>query len=584
MIYKHISYLSKILFLLGSFKKEIPRIFVLFFIACLLDIAGIAIVVKIFSVFTSSDVNEILLLKYFNQFFEEINFQDIIILMSVVLVILYFFRFLMALFINFVILDFCGRVSSELRYKLFKSYISMPLLKFISKDSGEYLDTMHRRVAQFAQTTLFSLLRTISDLIIISSLLIFMSISFPEGILIITFIGGILLTSYLLILGPLVNNIGKLCNRYAANLMQLFKEALTGKKEIFVLNKEDEFANEIEKRAVDFAKANRNSLFLTMSPKYVIEFLLVFTLIFMFSIIFLFPNKQSYLIPFFSGLSVAAIRIVPSSYQLITSLLNLQFTRPSVEDLVREIKFLASIVTKSKKVKHITCSDFKTLEIKNLSFRYEKQNKNVLNNINLLIKKNSMITIIGESGSGKSTLFDIMIGLIKPKIGKLLVNGKPLEKFGINWTHKIAYCPQKPFIFKDLLHKNVSLDFKDVRKNKLHSEDLKIQNALNNAQLKLMIDKEITDGGTNISGGQMQRVGLARMFHSDREVLFLDEPTSALDKKNEEKVFMQLKKISQNKTIIIASHSEIALKLSDEVYSISNGYVIKTKSIMNEIS
>lgn len=581
-------YFNKVLVLLENFKKELPKIITFFFLSSMLDVLGIAAVLKAFSFFTTSDPTELPLGLFFGQFLKDLDTGILLIVVTIILLLLYSVKFLVALLIEYTILDFCARVSVDLRHKLFKSYMRIPFLEFYSRDGGEYLDTMHRRVAQFSQTTLFSLLRIIADSITIIAILLIIGVSFPEGTSILAFVGLVLLATYFLIVGPFAKHFGQLSNKYSANLIQFFKDGLTGKREIVLYGKENDFASEIRKLAIDFARANRNSLFLTKSSKFVIEFVLVVGLVGGFALISFFPANQSYLIPFFSVLSFAAIRVIPAGYQLSTGLLNLQYTRPSVDDLFDEFRYLKNSINTHKDSKSKTFVDFRNLELKSVSFSYCKENESVLRDINLFIKKGSIITIIGESGSGKSTLLNLILGLIRPDSGEIKVNGLSLQDVSARWQGKIAFCPQQPFIFKETLFRNISLDFNVNSKDGLTTPtNDRLKDALNRARLDRTslgsiknIQKVIFDGGSNISGGQRQRVGLTRSFYSDREIIVFDEPTSALDIETEKEIFAQLKELSSEKTIILSSHSEFALGISDEVYSISNGTLSKIHKIL----
>jgi ABC-type transport system involved in cytochrome bd biosynthesis fused ATPase/permease subunit len=405
------------------------------------------------------------------------------------------------------------------------------------------------------------------------------------GTLILTSIGFVLVVVYFFLFGSNVNRLGKMTNKYSANLIQSLKEGLSGKKEVFVYGKTSQFSDEIKKSATLFAKFNRDAIFITTSPKIMVEFLIVVGLIVATIVIVQFPEQQYYTLPFFSALSVAGLRIIPGTYVLMSGLLNLQHTRPSVENLVEEIKQLDISNKETRQHNLVSLGRFETLELKSVGFSYEGQSKSTLNEIDLMIKKRSLITIMGASGSGKSTLLDVILGLIKPSQGAVLVNGTPIEKIGANWTKTIAFCPQQPLIFKKSLVQNISLDFNETEKNSSFLfKDERFQSAVKNAGLDHATlerlrnnGNKIADGGSNISGGQLQRIGLARSLYSGRELLVLDEPTSALDLMTEKTVFERLKFLTQEKTIIIASHSQLAHDLSEQVYLLSDGRLKRIK-------
>ncbi|QBQ08066.1 ABC transporter ATP-binding protein [Spiroplasma gladiatoris] len=195
--------------------------------------------------------------------------------------------------------------------------------------------------------------------------------------------------------------------------------------------------------------------------------------------------------------------------------------------------------------------DFKNLKLLNLS--YEINNKQIFDNLNLEFKKDEKYLIVGESGKGKSTLFNIIFGLIDNYSGKILLNNelnyKSVGKENIK--NLIWYMPQKTFIFNDTLKNNLTLFNEDVSNEKI-IEVLKKVNLEKLANLE-SLEKIISIDTNNLSGGEMQRISIARALLQDRQILIFDEITSNLDKNNRDIIEEIIK--SMNKTILYISHT-----------------------------
>ena len=186
---------------------------------------------------------------------------------------------------------------------------------------------------------------------------------------------------------------------------------------------------------------------------------------------------------------------------------------------------------------------------------------------------------MGESGSGKSTLIDLLIGLQEPTSGKILVDGNDLNLFKFQWLDKIGYVPQKVYITNDTIKKNIALG---LNENEIDLEKLNKVSEL--CQLKDLISKfpknfdtKLGDRGIEISGGELQRIGIARAFYKRSEILVLDEFTSSLDRNNELKLIELAKQISKEKTVIISAHKKELLDFCDNIFYIKDNKINKIK-------
>ena len=210
------------------------------------------------------------------------------------------------------------------------------------------------------------------------------------------------------------------------------------------------------------------------------------------------------------------------------------------------------------------------LSIKKFSF---DNNKNyLLKNVNIEIKKNSQVGIIGESGSGKSTIIDILCGFQKNNLSKLTVDN--LSILGsdnlASWQNSIGYVPQNIVIFNQSLRENILFG----SENKIVNDDF-IKNLIKKVDLEKFLLKAknglsqvLRQDGQNISGGEKQRIGIARALTNDPELIILDEATSGLDHETENNILKTIKKL--RKTSIIVSHRLNALKNCNKIYIIKN--------------
>jgi ABC-type multidrug transport system fused ATPase/permease subunit len=221
----------------------------------------------------------------------------------------------------------------------------------------------------------------------------------------------------------------------------------------------------------------------------------------------------------------------------------------------------------------------KNIEIKNIKVFYNNPNKTVLNNISLKISKGDCVGIIGKSGAGKSTLLDTLMGLIKPNAGNILVDGKSIYKNLRSWQKLIGYVPQSIYLIDDSIEKNIAFGENE--------QDINIRNLINCAKDAEIFDlinnlpkKEkslVGEKGSKLSGGEKQRIAIARSLYISPEIIIFDEATSSLDAQTEKKIVDSIKKLSKNKTVIIVSHKISSLNICNKIYEMKNGKIYLNK-------
>lgn len=220
--------------------------------------------------------------------------------------------------------------------------------------------------------------------------------------------------------------------------------------------------------------------------------------------------------------------------------------------------------------------DFENLNVKNLSFTYPFSDTEVLHNVSFSVKSGEKVAIVGENGSGKSTLVKLLMRFYDPTTGKISVDNYDLKDFNIFDLHKNLSATFQDFSrFKLTLQENVITGYsfnKDRVNNVLKAAGLDNLLANNHLQLSTMLAKDF-ENGTDLSGGQWQKVALARDLYANGKIEFLDEPTAALDAKSEAEIYQRFLKENDNKTIFFVTHRLSAVRFADKVLFLDGGKV-----------
>ncbi len=255
---------------------------------------------------------------------------------------------------------------------------------------------------------------------------------------------------------------------------------------------------------------------------------------------------------------ISGIRIIPALNSLSVNINQIRSNLGAYSYVANLLNKLESNLENCKKAN--PQSDEATLdgsfEFKNVSFRYQEDAGDVLDQISFKVQAGESIGIVGESGSGKSTLVDLLLGVIDPTEGNIIINGRDISDVKTKWKRSVGYVPQSVYILNDSISENIRLGIKSP-----NDTDVEMLNAISNAglddflaELRDGLNSNVGERGSKMSGGERQRLGIARALYLMPNTLVFDEATSSLDNLTQEKFTSTLKQISKNRTIVIVAH------------------------------
>lgn len=273
---------------------------------------------------------------------------------------------------------------------------------------------------------------------------------------------------------------------------------------------------------------------------------------------------------------IALFRFLPSLNRILNSYNMFKFYSPSIGVIYQELFDNSNFISKAKE-KIVDFKFFDQIKLNNVSFQYDNNTRFILNKINLTIKPNSICFIKGESGSGKSTLLNVICGLLNPTTGEILVDGKNVNSFLKFYQSKIGYVPQKTLLSDDSILENIVFG--------QHVEDLDlnlVKEVIYKSKLNKLIDKLpnglntiIGERGSHLSGGEQQRIGIARALYKRPQILILDEATSALDSKTERSLLQEIFELQKFITIIVVSHKDLEIDKKSQLFELVDSKIIQ---------
>lgn len=320
-----------------------------------------------------------------------------------------------------------------------------------------------------------------------------------------------------------------------------------------------------------YHKADEVSRVYPMVPKYLIELLA-------FGMLLALPIYRSWagldyasLVPLIALFAYAGYRLLPNLQQIYSSLSILRFNIPAIQ-MIGGVLLGSNEIYPGNKLRGFN----KTLEFRGVGFQYPGSGKLALNNISFNIERGEKLAIIGLSGSGKSTFLDVLLGLVSPTQGEIIVDSH-LQPMGLKWESRvIGYAPQQPMILVNTLAANIAFG---VSNEKI--DLIRCQMLMDFSQASEMLSK-LPDGlqtcigsdGMALSGGESQRLAIARSLYHDPDFLILDEPTSALDPVLSERLLDQLLSPDFKKTVVVVTHDWEALPVFNKIVVLDKGRLI----------
>lgn len=352
-------------------------------------------------------------------------------------------------------------------------------------------------------------------------------------------------------------------------LNNILVELVSGMENIKILNMEHEFYEKWNEKFEKYNNANLKyhvcaNIYSSMMNTFSIGFPLV-VLIFVIG-----GNKNDF--TWGECMSIySAVAILYETQVNILTLLNEYFLSLKYVTRVKDV-FLEKIESNGKY--DISKEEKISIELSNLNFSYGKNSKNILENINMFIEEGKMIAIVGESGSGKSTIFKILCGLFETEEGEIKYNGINIKDIDKNKLRLVmGVVPQQIQLFNESIYSNISLNNVVIKKEEVLEICKIIGLDEDIANMPMQYNTIISNNGMTLSGGQKQKIAIARALLAKPKILLLDEATSHLDTISEKKITDELKK--RGVTRIVVAHRLSTIKEADYIYVLKRGRIVE---------
>ncbi len=522
--------------------------------------------------------------QYLYWIYDTFNFTSInrfIIFAGVVMFFIIILSNGISAFATWLKLRFAWMNNHRLSRRLLEKYLSMPYAYFLNQNSADLSKNVLSEVNNLTSNYLIPLLTIVTrGMVAIFLLLMLFWVDVAVSFIALFVLGGAYVFIFFRINKTLKHR-GIL--RRTANKMRFkaVSEAFGGIKETKVLNREPFFLERYSRESLKQARLMSWNAVIGQIPRFMLE-AVAFGGIIVFVLVLLLTREDArQVIPLASLFAFAGYRLMPALQEIFTSFTKMQFNMAVLdgiyEDFTRvEEDEVAGTFAKLEKADKLPFT--KAIILEKVSYYYPNTNIAVVKEIDLTVKRNTMIALVGPTGAGKTTLVDIILGLLPPQQGRVLIDDIPLDnKNTIKWQRNIGYVPQHIYLSDDTIARNIAFGVPDQ-----HIDREALQMAARIANIHDFIANELSQGyetlvgerGIRLSGGQRQRIGIARALYHDPEVLVFDEATSALDGVTEEMVLKAMENAARLKTLIVIAHRLTTVKSCDVVYVLDRGRIV----------
>ena len=467
----------------------------------------------------------------------------------------------------------------EVAANLFQHYLSKPYSFHLQTNSSVLIRNLTIEINAYCQYVLMPILNLTSEVLVVIALLAMLILVEP--------IATLCLGSCLLIVALVfhrftdsnVSRWGEARQVADEEKIKYLQQGFGGIKQIMLSQSLDYFLHLFQRPNIVSGLMTKKEYIFQYLPKQFIEILAIVGLVGVCVFMVLQGRTSLEVMAMLGLLATAGFRLIPSFSRILRNLQSIRFGWVSIEVLAKEMSRNGNKPENRMpfgEKKNDDLSFNHDLRLRDISFRYEQNGKELLREINFEVKKGECIGIVGESGAGKSTLTNLLLGLVSPSKGAFEVDGHEIKSAKIQpWQRMIGYVPQEIYLLDDTISRNIAFGVNDTE-----IDHTQIRKVVETAGIQKFIDSfddglntKIGERGVRISGGQRQRIGIGRALYQNPQVLILDEASSSLDSKTEQEILNELRKIRGKVTMILVAHRQSTLQFCDKIFKIENGKI-----------
>ena len=505
----------------------------------------------------------------------------VIVALGAILVVSFLARNTFAVFNVFAQERFLRREYVLLATRLVRVYLNKPYQFFLQTNSSELNKNVLVEVWRLASGVLMPVVDMLAKLITAIALVGFLFWqNFATTLAILVVLAIFCVVLYLPLRGRL-RLVGRMLMDAETDRFKSLNELFGSVKDVRVLGREKFFLDRFVAAAEHYGRCNLSLRVLTNVPHYALEVIAVTTIVAVILVIRSTSINPGDAVAAAAMYAAAGYRLLPVIKTIMQTVTEMRVGQPLL-DALREELIAGKTDRLSQPADRPRFRFERAIELRNLSFQYEKSDGSGLKAVNISVPKKSAVALVGPTGAGKTTLVDLVLGLLPPRQGHILVDGVAISADNVrSWQDELGYVPQHIYLTDDSVRRNIAFGIPDAE-----IDDAEVRRAARAASIDTFIEQNLPQGyntlvgerGVRLSGGERQRIGIARALYHRPSVLVLDEATSALDGRTEAVIGDAIATLSHEITLIVIAHRLSTVKNCDVIYLLEEGRIVDSGS------
>ena len=458
--------------------------------------------------------------------------------------------------------------------RLMRAYMAAPYTFFLQRNRSELLRNVDGEVITVCYNVISTILELCTRIVILVAVLGFLLFVEPVITLAwIAFLGAIAFLAVRGVSGRL-RRYGLIQQQNRKVFNQNLMQAFGGIKEIRTLGREDFFTGKVMAAVARITRVNAFKMFITRIIPPASEMVAMTGLLALACGLVLQGRSTENILVTLSLFVVGLVRLREASSAAMHQFADLRYSLVSIEPIARDLARLGD--APPREVATTPLRPHRTIGLDGVWHRYEGAPDFALKGVDIAIPVGTAVGLVGSTGAGKSTVVDVLLGLLAPERGGLVVDGHRLDAMELRrWRRQVGYVPQSIYLLDDTIRRNIALGMEDHE-----VDEAALANAIRLAQLNRFIDRQpegldtvVGESGVRISGGERQRIGIARALYHDPAILILDEATSALDNTTERAVIEAVEGMRGRRTVVMIAHRLSTVRSCEMLYYLKDGQV-----------
>lgn len=562
-------------------KVKIAGLLVLILLGGLLETAGVSLIMPF--LYAILDEQTFAANKYVIYFMDILGLEStrsVVFLILCALIFMFVFKGLYLLFLTYIQSRFVNRNRCRYTTNLLSQYLHRPYEFYLYADTATILRTIYGDMDNIFNL-LLQCMSLMAELVVSVCLGVFLL--FVDFRMMLVVVGLLLVVTVFItkVVKPCLKSVGEAAREEQAGMYKWILQSVTGIKDVKVHNKTDYFTGRYRENAKAYANYQIKNNVMTNLPRLLIETVAIVGILVYVGFSMAAGVEMASLLPLISAFALAAMRLLPSVNRVNTHMANIAYYESALNYIYENVDTQA--ISRQEELDAYRLASPNTIPItlekeialSDITFAYPNTDKKIFDKADMRIPVGKSVGVVGPSGSGKTTIVDVLLGLLEPQSGMITSDETNIMDNYEAWLSHVGYIPQTIYMLDDSIRNNIAFGVK-----KEDIDDARVWEVLEQAQMKAFVenlpdklDAQIGERGVRISGGQRQRLGIARALYHDPELLIFDEATSALDNDTETAIMEAIDILHGQKTMVIIAHRLRTIENCDMIYEVKDGKI-----------